>query len=448
MRFHTSSEGDLRKLLDEIGVPGVDTLFESMPASLRLDGALDVPGPLSEIELDRKLYALASRNRSSDGAPSFLGAGAYHHYAPAIIDHLILRGEYLTTYTPYQAEISQGSLQAIFEFQTLICQLTEMEVANASMYDGATATAEAVFMAHRISRRRRVLVSGALHPHYAEVLSSLTHNLDLEVETFSRGEDGRSDLNALESALGGDVAAVIVQQPNFLGCVEDLEAAAGLAHGCGALFVTTVTEGLSLGLLAGPGRAGADIVVGEGQSYGLPLSFGGPYLGLMATRSKFVRQMPGRLAGEAHDAAGNRGYVLTLSTREQHIRRERATSNICTNQGLCALAGTIYLATLGRAGLREVAQRNLDAATYARQRLAAIRGCSLPFAAPTFNEFVLRLPGPAAEFRRRIRDAGMIAGLPLGPYDPALEDCMLLCFTEFTRKQDVEALASCLEGGA
>jgi glycine dehydrogenase subunit 1 len=447
LRYQTHSDSDLREILAAIGVESTEALFDSIPEDLRLRGDLPIPGPLSEVELDRELRALAARNRHAASGPSFLGAGAYHHYIPAIVDHLIQRGEFLTAYTPYQAEMSQGTLQAIFEFQTLICQLTEMEVANASLYDGATATAEAVFMAQRLQGRSRILISETLHPHYRQVVWSLAANLGLDLTPVPRGGDGRTEAAALAGAAGGDLAAVVVQSPNFFGCIEDLEAAARVARGCGALLIVVVAEGISLGLLAGPGRFGADLVVGEGQSFGLPLSYGGPYLGLMATRERFVRQMPGRLAGEAYDAEGRRGFVLTLSTREQHIRRERATSNICTNQGLCALTAAIYLSTLGRRGLRLVARRNLDAASWARRRLAAVRGCALPFAAPTFHEFVLRLPGPAAAWRRRMAERGILGGLPLGPYDRGLEDCMLICCTELTRRDDVEALARCLEEG-
>ena len=434
-------------MLRAIGVPEVEALFESIPSELRHRAPLRVAGPLSEIDLGRRLRALAAQNRHAGAQPSFLGAGAYDHFTPAIVDHLILRGEFLTSYTPYQAEMSQGTLQAIFEFQTLICQLTEMEVANASLYDGATALAEAAFMAQRLNGRRRILVSAAAHPHHRQHLAALARDVGLTVEQFPRGSDGRSDARALASALGDDVAAVAVQSPNFFGCVEDLERLAAAAHGCGGLFVASVVEPISLGLLAGPGRFGADIVVGEGQSFGLPLSFGGPYLGLMATRERFVRQMPGRLAGEGRDLEGQRGYVLTLATREQHIRRERATSNICTNQGLCALAATIYLSALGRAGMREVARRNLEAAAFARGLLGSLPGCGLPFAAPTFNEFVLRLPGPATAYHRWLAENRLIGGLPLGEHDPALEDCMLLCTTELTRREDIEALARCIEAG-
>jgi glycine dehydrogenase subunit 1 len=445
LRFHTNSDEDLQGILEAIGVHSVDALFDSIPDRLRLSREPDLPGPLSEVELDRELGRLAARNRHARQWPSFLGAGAYSHYAPSVIDHLILRGEFLTAYTPYQAEMSQGTLQAIYEFQTMVCQLTEMEVANASLYDGATATAEAVFMAHRVNRRTRVLVSRAVHPNYREVVRSLTGNLGLEVVEVPFGEDGRTDRKALAAELTDAVAAVVVQSPNFFGCVEDLDPLLAAARERGALGVVAVAEAISLGLLAGPGRFGADIVVGEGQSFGLPMAFGGPYLGLMATRERFVRQMPGRLVGEAFDAEGERGYVLTLSTREQHIRRERATSNICTNQGLCALTATIYLSLVGRVGLRRIARRNLDAAAHLRERLLALPGLSVRFPAPTFNEFVVDLPEDAEACRARMREQGLIGGLPLGTYYPELDRSMLLCATELTRREDVDALVRCLQ---
>jgi len=448
VRFHTNSDADVAELLRTVEAPDLGSLFDSIPSGLRLGRDLAIDGPLSELELDRRLRRLAESNRHAGRLPSFLGAGAYHHYIPAIIDHLVLRGEFLTSYTPYQAEFSQGTLQAIFEFQTLICQLTEMEVANASLYDGATALGEAVLMANRVTGRKRVLLSAAIHPHYRAVVRTLVRHVGLEVQEVPRAADGRSDLAELERLLGDDVACVAVQSPNFFGCVEAWSDAVERTQRHGALFVGVVAEGVSLGLLAGPGRFGADLVVGEGQSFGLPVQFGGPYVGLMASRERYLRQLPGRLVGEARDAEGRRGYVLTLSTREQHIRRERATSNICTNQGLCALVATIYLAVVGRQGLRAIARRNLDASAYARRRLSEVAGCSLAFTAPTFNEFVLRLPGPAEAYRRWIGEQGVIAGLPLGRYEPGLEDAMLICATELTRRDDIDRLAAAIETGA
>jgi len=435
-------------MLQVIGVADVESLFASLPEGARIRQQLDLPQPLSEMELGRRLQELAARNHPVGERPSFLGAGAYHHFVPAVVDHMLLRGEFLTAYTPYQAEFSQGTLQAIFEFQTLIAQLTEMDVANASLYDGATALAEAMFMARRVNRRSKILLSSGIHPHYREVVRTLAQHAELTISEVGLDASGRTDVDALSEMVDGDVAAVAVQSPNFFGCVEDLEALGGVVHQSGALFVVSVVEALSLGLLHGPGHFGADIVVGEGQSLGLPISHGGPYLGLMATRERYLRQMPGRLAGEAHDAEGRRGYALTLSTREQHIRRERATSNICTNQGLCALAATIYMALMGKTGLREVAQRNLDLATHARARLGGLEGFSLAYSAPTFNEFVLRLPGDAGAYGRWLASQGILGGLPLGPHHPDLSDCMLLCVTEMTQVADVEKLAGALEEAA
>lgn len=447
MRYHSTSEESLQDMLQVIGVSDVEALFTSIPDGARLQQEMDLPQPHSEMELGRRLEELASRNHSVGTRPSFLGAGAYHHFVPAVVDHLLLRGEFLTAYTPYQAEFSQGTLQAIFEFQTLIAQLTEMDVANASLYDGATALAEGMFMARRVKRRNKIVLSSAIHPHYREVVRTLAQHAQLSIEEVEIDATGRTDKDALRRIMDSDVAAVAVQSPNFFGCVEDLDLLGTVVHESGALFVVNVAEALSLGVLHGPGHFGADIVVGEGQSLGLPISHGGPYLGLMATRDSYLRQMPGRLAGEAYDAEGRRGYALTLSTREQHIRRERATSNICTNQGLCALAATIYMALMGKNGLRDVAQRNLDLASYARKRLGGLAGFSLAFAAPTFNEFVLRLPGDAEAYGRWLASKGILAGLALGRHVPALQDCMLLCFTEMTRKSDVDQLADALEEG-
>jgi glycine dehydrogenase subunit 1 len=435
-------------MLHVIGVADVESLFASIPEGARVRHGFDLPQPLSEMELGRRLHDLAARNHAVGDRPSFLGAGAYHHFVPAVVDHLLLRGEFLTAYTPYQAEFSQGTLQAIFEFQTLIAQLTEMDVANASLYDGATALAESMLMAQRIKRRGTILLSSGIHPHYREVVRTLAQHAELAIREVGIDASGRTDAEAVGQAADDDVAAVAIQSPNFFGCVEDLEALGGVVQQSGALFVVTVAEALSLGLLAGPGHFGADIVVGEGQSLGLPLSHGGPYLGLMATRERYLRQMPGRLAGEARDSEGRRGYALTLSTREQHIRRERATSNICTNQGLCALAATIYMALMGKTGLREVAQRNLDLAAHARALLGGLDGFSLAYSAPTFNEFVLRLPGDAEAYGRWLASQGILGGLPLGRYYPDLHDCMLFCITEMNGKADVEKLAGALEEGA
>ena len=447
MRFFPQGEADLKEMLAAVGAASAADLFACIPKRLRLERDLQLPAPQSEIELRRRLGAMAARNASAATHPFFLGAGAYNHYVPAAVWQLLLRSEFYTSYTPYQPEISQGTLQAIFEYQSMIAALTEMDLSNASLYDGASAAAEGVLAAYRTVKRPRVLLSAALHPHYTRVIRSYVRNLGLEVVGIPMAADGRTDLAEVAAALKADAGACVLalQSPNFFGCVEDLAAAAPLVREAGALLEVVITEPFSLGLLHGPGRFGADMAVGEGHALGAPLLFGGPYLGFMAAREAMLRQMPGRLVGEAHDAEGRRGYVLTLSTREQHIRREKATSNICTNQGLMALAATIGLSLLGNAGLREAAMQCHSKAVWARQRLARIRGCRLPFSAPVFNEFVLELPADAAQVSRELVGRGIVGGLPLGPYAPDLGRGMLLCVTEMNTREEIERLAAALE---
>ncbi|MDH3686572.1 MAG: aminomethyl-transferring glycine dehydrogenase subunit GcvPA, partial [Myxococcales bacterium] len=369
MRYVPHTQEDVRQMLEAIGVSDVDALFRCIPEKLRLGRALALPQAASEQEVLAELEALAANNAHSDSFDWFLGAGTYSHFVPSAVDALISRAEFYTAYTPYQPEISQGTLQAIFEWQTMITGLTGLDVANASMYDGASATAEAALMAMRVTRRTGVVVASGLHPHYRQVLDTYLAGLGAEVHTLPRTEGGGSaDPAAL---IGNDTACVIVQQPSFLGTVEDLATLAEAAHARGALFVVAVTEALSLALLRAPGDLGADLVCGEAQSFGVPPAFGGPHLGFLAARTKHVRQLPGRLVGETVDTRGKRGFVLTLSTREQHIRRERATSNICTNQGLCLMMATVYLALLGRRGLRELAELNFSRAEYAKRKLTA-----------------------------------------------------------------------------
>src|ERR1043165_4806198 len=361
-------------MLKTVGLNGAEELFASIPAELRLSAPLKTPPAISEMELLAGFEEMAARN-SAARRPSFLGAGAYSHYSPTIVDHLISRSEFFTAYTPYQPEISQGTLQAIFEFQTLVCQLTGMDIANASMYDGSTAMAEAVLMAERVTRRSKVTVSSAIHPQYLEVAHTYVQHAGIELQHATTDEQsGRTLIDAIDS----DTAAVVVQSPNFFGCIEDVTAIAEKARAAGALLVVVVTEAMSFGLLKSPGACGADIVVAEGQSFGVPVSFGGPYVGLFATREKYARQIPGRLVGEAFDKQGRRGFVLTLATREQHIRREKATSNICTNEGLIALAATVYLETMGRKGIQEVAEQCAQKAHYAAREIAKLKGFSLP----------------------------------------------------------------------
>jgi glycine dehydrogenase subunit 1 len=422
----------------------MNELFDSIPADARLDAPLDVPDALSEIELLARFEAMAAKNAAAR-RPSFLGAGAYSHYAPTIIDNLLQRSEFFTAYTPYQPEISQGTLQAIFEFQTLVCQLTGMDVANASMYDGSTAMAEAVLMAERVTRRSRVLVSASVHPEYLHVTETYVSHAGIELQRVDFDQSsGRTDVDG-NGQLDQSVAALVVQSPNFFGCVEDLSALAEKAHAVGALLVVVVTESASFGLLRSPGACGADIVVAEGQSLGVPLSFGGPYVGLFATRDRYARQIPGRLAGVAYDAQGRRGFVLTLATREQHIRREKATSNICTNEGLIALAATIYMTTMGRRGLQEVARQSAQKAAYARKLITRLEGFSLPYSAPVFNEFVICAPMDAAELLRRVAaEHEITGGLAFSRYFADRPNDFLVSVTETNTRKEIDDLVSAL----
>ncbi len=444
MRYIPNSPEERQEMLRGLGLGSAAELFDSIPPDILLDRALDTPAALSEIELLEQFESMAAKNAAAR-RPSFLGAGAYSHYAPTIVDSLIQRSEFFTAYTPYQPEISQGTLQAIFEFQTLVCQLTGMDVANASMYDGSTAMAEAVLMAERVTRRSRVLVSAAVHPEYLQVAETYVAHAGIELGRLEVDEEsGRTVLDAAQ--LDQTVAAVVVQSPNFFGCVEDLKAFADRVHAAGALLVVAVTEAASFGLLRSPGACGADIVVAEGQSFGVPASFGGPYVGLFATREKYARQIPGRLAGIAYDKQGRRGFVLTLATREQHIRREKATSNICTNEGLIALAATIYMTALGRRGLQEVAAQCAQKAAYARRRIGGIEGFSLPHSAPVFNEFVVRAPSDAAGLLRRLAEnSNVTGGLALSRYFPDRPNDILVCVTETNKRADIDALVEGLK---
>jgi glycine dehydrogenase subunit 1 len=444
VRFIPHTDADVRGMLAAIGAPSVESLFDCVPEKLRLRRALALPAGASEQEVLAELAELAERNAHSGSHPWFLGAGSYAHFLPAAVDALASRGEFYTAYTPYQAEISQGTLQTIFEWQTMMAGLTGLEVSNASMYDGASATAEAALMAMRLTRRHKVAVSAALHPSYRAVLETYLAGLEAEVVTLPRSAEGTT---LLPAAVDADTACLVIQQPNFLGCVEDLAAAAAAAGPAGALLVSVTTEALSLALLRPPGACGADIACGEAQSFGVPLGFGGPHLGFLCTRSRHVRQMPGRVVGATQDAQGRRGFVLTLSTREQHIRRERATSNICTNQGLCLLMATIYLALLGRRGLRGLAEQNLAKAEYAKRRLREA-GLATLLPAPTFNEFAVALPGSPAAALARAEQAGIMPGLDLGPYAPELGPALLVCATELASRSAIDRLAEVLGGSA
>lgn len=432
-------------MLEIVGLKTADELFRSIPQDVQLNRALNITEPLAEPEVIGAMDALAAKN-SATRKPSFLGAGVYSHYSPTIVDHLIQRSEFFTSYTPYQPEISQGTLQYIFEFQTLIAQLTGMDVANASMYDGSTSTAEAVLMAQRVTRRDKFLVAETVHPEYEEVTKTYTQHGDSTFETIGFDRETGRVLESDLSKLDDKTAALVVQSPNFFGCIEDLQMLAERAHAVGALLIVVVTEAISFGLLKTPGTCGADIVVGEGQSFGIPTSFGGPHLGLFACKEKYVRNMPGRLAGIAYDNNGNRGFVLTLATREQHIRREKATSNICTNQGLIALAATIYMEAMGKKGLQEVAAQNAQKAAYAKKRIAGIEGFSIPFSTPTFNEFVVRAPKNAAEILETLRaEKGIIGGLALSKYYRNNDNDFLVCVTEMNTKTQIDGLVEGLK---
>jgi len=427
-------------MLSSIGLNTSEDLFSSIPTDLLLNRPLKTPPALSEIELLFRFEQLSRRNAGPDRS-SFLGGGAYSHYIPTIVDHVISRSEFFTAYTPYQPEISQGTLQAIFEFQTLVCQLTGMEVANASMYDGSTALAEAVLMAERVTKRSKVIAPLSVHPQYLEVVKTYVQHAGIELELVDFDEQSGQVGKTIFSKLDDQTAAIVVQSPNFFGCIEELTAVAEAAHARGALLIVVVTEAISLGLLKSPGTCGADIVVAEGQSFGVPLSFGGPYVGLFAVREKYARQIPGRLVGEAFDKQGRRGFVLTLATREQHIRREKATSNICTNEGLIALAATVYLDTLGRRGIQEVAQHCAQKAAYTARRISQVDGYSLRFSGPRFNEFVVRGSKPAAELLRKLAlERGIDGGIPLSRFYPDSPKDFLVCVTETNTREQIDAL--------
>ena len=442
MRYIPHTEQDIKQMLTDIGVKNVEELFDSIPESLRpKNKLLELPPSLPENELIQYLKGLQKRNTTSENGSVFLGAGAYHHFSPILIDHLISRGEFATSYTPYQPEVSQGTLQAIYEFQTMICLLTGMEIANASMYDGASALAEAVIMANRINRRSEFLLSRAVHPEYRTVVNTYTRGSKFNLKEIPFTPQGRTDLEFISQNLTENTAAVVLQSPNFFGTIEEYDSLIETLSKNGTLLIVAVAEALSLGILKPPGDYGADIVVGEGQSFGLPVSFGGPYVGFFSTREKYLRQMPGRLAGETQDQNGKRAYVLTLSTREQHIRRERATSNICTNQGLCALAATIFLSTLGKQGLHEIATLNVRKAHYLKNHLANIAGFEIKFGTYSFNEFVLQCQRPAEEILKMLKEDQIIGGYPLEQYYPELKNCLLICTTELNSQRDMDRLA-------
>jgi len=433
MRYLPKSDADREAMLKAIGARSIADLFAPIPAEYRLERDLRVPRQMAESEI---VDWFRERSRENgDGHATFLGAGAYYHYRPVIIDSLVSRGEFLTAYTPYQAEVSQGTLQSIFEFQTMICELTGMEVANASMYDGSTAAAEAVMMAVRLSGRRAVLIARSLHPEYREVLATYAHHQGLPLATIPFSENGRLDLKAVEQSITADTACVLIQSPNFFGTVEDLDAIAEIAHKNGAMLVVSIAEAVSLGIVEPPRQA--DIIAMEAQSFGVPLGFGGPYCGVIATRDRFVRQMPGRLVGETKDRNGKRGFVLTLATREQHIRREKATSNICTNQALVALMVNIFMTVYGRVGLRELAKQNLAKTAYAAQQFGKHAKVLFP-GAPRFNEFVVQTREDPYAVNSRILGHKIIGGLPLQKFYPELGNASLWCCTEMTTRSAID----------
>jgi glycine dehydrogenase subunit 1 len=434
---------DRARMLESIRAGSTDDLFADLPAGVG-PVQLNLPSELTEIEIGRLLRDLSGRNLDLGRYPSFLGAGAYNHYIPSVVSHIIGRAEFYTSYTPYQPEISQGTLQTIYEFQSLICLLTGMEIANASMYDGASALAEAVIMAANITNRGMILLAPSVHPDYRRVMRTYVQGLDFGVVTGTVGADGALDPAKVREHLDDRVACLVVQYPNFFGHLEDLEALAEIAHAVGALLVVA-TNPISLGLLTPPGDFEADVVVGEGQPLGIAPSFGGPYLGLFATRERFIRNLPGRIVGATTDAKGQRGYVLTFQTREQHIRREKATSNICSNEALCALASTVYLAYVGRHGLRSVAELCLQNAHYLGQGIERIPGFHRAFDGPFFNEFAMRCPVSPGTLNAKLLAAGMIGGYDLGRDYPDFEDSLLLCATELTRKADMDRLIEIFE---
>ncbi len=440
MRYLPKSPGDREEMLKTIGAHSIEDLFTTIPEQYRLQEPLNLPGPMSESEVIDYFQQRSQEN--SIGYTSFLGAGVYNHQRSVITDTILQRGEFLTSYTPYQAEITQGTLQAVFEFQTMICQLTGQEVANASMYDGSTATTEAVLMAERLTGRARVLVARTLHPEYRDVLRTYAKNSGLHVEEIGYTANGTLDHKALIAALKDDVCAVVVQSPNFLGAIEEVDSLADAAHHSGALLVTVITEALSLGILQPP--SAADIVAMEGQSFGLAPSYGGPFAGVLASKDKFVRQMPGRLVGQTTDLEGRRGFVLTLATREQHIRREKATSNICTNQALCALAATVHLSLLGKEGVREMAEQNLSKAHYALNELEKLPGIRRPFAAPFFNEFTVELPRSVKMVNAELLKDKIIGPFALGTVYPELSKNALVCVTENTTRAEIDRFVAAL----
>lgn len=448
MNYVPNTDTDVATMLNALGIESCEQLFRDVPEHVRAP-RLHLPAPLAEMELVRLTGDLARQNRDVQNRPCFLGAGAYRHFVPSVVRHIVSRSEFYTAYTPYQPEISQGTLQAIFEYQSIICQLTGLDVANASMYDGATAAAEAAILAQNATRRKKVVVAPSVHPNYMSVITTYARESGTAIvsdwDTAGSLSTGRINPDAARQVVDSDTACLLVQHPNFFGCLEDVEELSRAAHEVGALFVVIV-DPISLGLLKPPGSYDADVAVGEGQPLGNALNFGGPYLGIMAAREKYVRQMPGRIVGRTTDHRGQPGYVLTLQTREQHIRREKATSNICSNEALNALTALVYLAALGKRGLRRVAELCAQKAHYTADRITALPGFEIAYPTPFFKEFVVRTPVLAAEVNAELLSKDIIGGLDLGQFYPQLADCMLFCVTEMNTKAEIDKLVTALSG--
>ncbi|MBH8596791.1 aminomethyl-transferring glycine dehydrogenase subunit GcvPA [Thermoactinomyces sp. CICC 10523] len=443
-RYLPATEQDKQEMLRTIGVESVEELFAEIPESVRYRGKLKLPEPMSEMTLVKHMSRLAEKNASFDHYVSFLGAGVYEHYIPSVVNHVISRSEFYTAYTPYQPEISQGELQAIFEFQTMICELTGMDVANSSMYDGPTALAEAAAMAAGVTRKQKIVISRAVHPEARQILKTSAKGQGYQIVEVPLA-DGVTDLNQLKELADEETAAVIVMSPNFLGNLENLAEIEKIAHAHKGLLVVS-SNPLSLGLLKPPGEYGADIVVGDAQPFGIPASYGGPHCGYLATKKALMRRVPGRIVGQTVDENGTRGFVLTLQAREQHIRRDKATSNICSNQALLALAASVYMSALGKQGIQDVARLNLQKAHYASKRLSEINGIELAFSGHFFNEFVIRLRRPVGEINQELLKKGIIGGFDLGRFYPELDNHMLVAVTEVRTKEEIDQLAESLEG--
>ncbi|HEY5648387.1 MAG TPA: aminomethyl-transferring glycine dehydrogenase subunit GcvPA [Nitrospiria bacterium] len=438
MEFISNTKREQQEMLDFLGAKTTEDLIRGIPSEVRLTRGLRLPPPLTELEVKKEFGRLSRKNADLETHPSFLGAGAYDHYIPSVVNHIIGRSEFYSSYTPYQAEMSQGFLQTIYEFQTMVSELAGMDVANASLYDGGSSMAEAALMSIRVTRRKKILVSSLVHPDYRKILRTYLSGSLIRIVEIP-GDEGRTDLSRLRRELSEDVACVLLQSPNFFGCLESLEEISGDIKRSGALFVVS-TDPMSLGLIEAPGKLGADVVVGEGQGMGNALNFGGPYLGLFATRKEYVRQMPGRIVGATMDMKGKKGFCLTLQTREQHIKRERATSNICTNEALAALASTVYLSLMGPAGLKEVGRLCLQKANYLMGKISGIKGFKRAFPGPFFKEFVVRTPLPPSRLNKKLYKKGLIGGYDLGKVDSGLKNHWMLCVTEKRTKEEMDTL--------